>query len=111
VQPAIQVQNGQHTPVVKSIILQSYPVWRCPDAVRSIEAPRVHHASERRDNGFFVWIFILVPIGSYKRPMDLKSSNAVSEHGPQLFARLVWISQQIKKMRENIILAGDLAPL
>jgi hypothetical protein len=43
--------------------------------------------------------------------MELKSSNAVSEHGPQLSARLVWISQQIKKMRENSILAGDLAPL
>jgi hypothetical protein len=59
----------------------------------------------------FVWIFTLVPIGSYKRPMELKSSNAVSEHGPHLSARLVWISQQIKKMRENSIVAGDLAPL
>ena len=39
------MQNGQHTLVVKSIILRSYPVQRCPDAVRSIEAPRIHHAA------------------------------------------------------------------
>jgi hypothetical protein len=28
VQPAVRLQNGQHTPVVKSIILRSYPAWR-----------------------------------------------------------------------------------
>jgi hypothetical protein len=43
------LQNGQRTAVVKSVILRAYPVWRWPDAVPSIEAPRFHHASWRCD--------------------------------------------------------------
>jgi hypothetical protein len=89
---------------------------------------RLHHASERRGNGFFVWIFIMVPflLVHFRRPdhthrfFDWHRSGKVwtgaefeptgrnatkAPDGTKKFqrgipARLVWISQQIKKMRD-----------